>query len=129
GDGLAVEHAIERGDQVGRGVDQRAVEIEDEGAGRGHRVFARGPDGVVQGALTASWPGIAVRRTASLALAYARPSTSLPACQGKTWMPGSSPGMMENGLGVFAPHAAIPARQTTLDMRPRTGGLTRHLQW
>ena len=33
---LAVEHEIERGDQVGRGVDQRAVEIEDNGAGRGH---------------------------------------------------------------------------------------------
>jgi hypothetical protein len=28
--------------------------------------------------LHSSWPGIAVRRTASLPLAYARPSTSLP---------------------------------------------------
>ena len=40
GDGrqaFAVEHVIERGDQVGRGVDQRAVEIEDNSAGKGHR--------------------------------------------------------------------------------------------
>src|SRR4051812_46915714 len=34
---LAVEHEIERRDQVGRGVDEGAVEIEDEGAGKGHR--------------------------------------------------------------------------------------------
>ena len=34
---FAVEHEIERGDQVGRGVDQRAVEIEDNSAGKGHR--------------------------------------------------------------------------------------------
>ena len=33
---FAVEHEIERGDQVGRGVDQRAVEIEDNSAGKGH---------------------------------------------------------------------------------------------
>src|SRR2546429_9270274 len=41
-----------------------------------------------------SWPGIAVRRTASLPLAYARPSTScFFASTIKTWMPGTSPGM------------------------------------
>ena len=32
---FAAEHEIERGDQVGRGIDQRAVEIEDDDAGRG----------------------------------------------------------------------------------------------
>src|SRR5579863_2390831 len=38
-----------------------------------------------------SWPGIAVRRTASLPLAYARPSTSLlPKKESKTWITGSS---------------------------------------
>src|SRR6202011_763711 len=37
-----------------------------------------------------SWPGMAVRRTASLPLAYARPSTSFLL---KTWMPGTRPGM------------------------------------
>jgi len=38
-----------------------------------------------------SWPGIAVRRTVSLPLASARPSTSWR--RRKTWMPGTSPGM------------------------------------
>src|SRR5260221_371369 len=40
---------------------------------------------------TSSWPGIAVRRTASLPLAYARPSTSF-FCnrQRKAWMPGTT---------------------------------------
>ena len=42
---LAVEHVIERGDQVGRGIDQRAVEIEYDNAGRGHGTFAIGPGG------------------------------------------------------------------------------------
>ena len=39
GDGrqaFTVEREIERGDQVGRGVDQGAVEIEDNSAGKGH---------------------------------------------------------------------------------------------
>ena len=36
GHALAVEHVIERGDQVGRGIDQGAVEIEDNSAGKGH---------------------------------------------------------------------------------------------
>ena len=31
-----VEHVIERGDQVGRGVDEGAVEVEDNSAGKGH---------------------------------------------------------------------------------------------
>ena len=33
---FTVEHVIECGDQVGRGVDQGAVEIEDNGAGKDH---------------------------------------------------------------------------------------------
>ena len=33
---FTVEHEIERGDQVGRGIDERAVEIEDNSAGKGH---------------------------------------------------------------------------------------------
>jgi len=41
-----------------------------------------------------SWPGIAVQRTTSLPLAYARPSTSLLQDR-KTWMPGTRPGMTE----------------------------------
>src|SRR6202035_1435694 len=40
-----------------------------------------------------SWPGIAVQRTASLPLAYARPSTSFLRGRSKTWMPGTRPGM------------------------------------
>jgi hypothetical protein len=38
-----------------------------------------------------SWPGIAVRRTASLPLAYV-PAIHVLDAQ-KTWMPGTSPGM------------------------------------
>src|SRR5439155_9087422 len=33
---FTVEHEIERGDQVGRGVDEGAVKVEDNGAGKGH---------------------------------------------------------------------------------------------
>src|SRR5258708_31193030 len=44
-----------------------------------------------------SLPGIAVRRTASLPLAYARPSTSWPGKE-KTWMPGIKPGMTPERL-------------------------------
>ena len=33
---FAVEHEVERVDQVGRGIDQRAVKIEYNSAGRGH---------------------------------------------------------------------------------------------
>ncbi len=37
---FAREHEIERGDQVGGGVDQGAVEIEYQRAGKGHLEFA-----------------------------------------------------------------------------------------
>ena len=33
---FTAEHEIERGDQVGRGVDEGAVKVEDNGAGKGH---------------------------------------------------------------------------------------------
>jgi phosphoglycolate phosphatase-like HAD superfamily hydrolase len=33
---FTVEHEIERGNQVGRGVDEGAVEVEDNSAGKGH---------------------------------------------------------------------------------------------
>src|SRR5258706_5793840 len=50
-----------------------------------------------------SWPGIAVRRTASLPLAYA-PAIHAFSCAGsagKTWIPGTRPGMTEgNGFGT-----------------------------
>src|SRR5690349_12230425 len=39
--------------------------------------------GLVKSPLISSWPGIAVRRTASLPLAYARPSTSCLAAHSK----------------------------------------------
>ena len=39
---LAVEHEVERVDQVGRRIHQRAVEIEYNSAGRGHRQIAIG---------------------------------------------------------------------------------------
>src|ERR1700760_1966809 len=42
------------------------------------------------GIIRPSWPGVAVRRTASLPLAYARPSTSYLLHGRKTWMPGTS---------------------------------------
>ena len=45
---LAREHEIERADQVGRGVDQGAVEIEDDSAGRGHAETAIGLGAIVQ---------------------------------------------------------------------------------
>ena len=48
GKALAVEDVIERGDQVGRGVDERAVEIENNDAGRGHGALAIGPGAIVQ---------------------------------------------------------------------------------
>ena len=38
---FAVEHEIQRGDQVGRGVDERAVEIENNSAGKGMGIRAR----------------------------------------------------------------------------------------
>src|SRR5712671_6434674 len=48
-----------------------------------------------------SWPGIAVRRTASLRSPMSRPSTSFPS---KAWMRGTSPRMtMEHPL--VGPHA------------------------
>src|SRR5215472_12186152 len=53
-------------------------------------------DGRVNGLLkvSSSWPGIAVRRTASLPLACARPSRScFFQMAPKTWMPGTRPGM------------------------------------
>ena len=54
GHALAVEHVIERGDQVGRGVDQRAVEIEDNSAGKGHRNWLSVRRAVMQVAMAAS---------------------------------------------------------------------------
>ncbi|MGY4487199.1 hypothetical protein ACVWWR_006390 [Bradyrhizobium sp. LM3.2] len=39
---FAVEHVIERGDQVGRRIHKRAVEIEDDGVRRGHDPSATG---------------------------------------------------------------------------------------
>src|ERR1700686_4754019 len=53
-----------------------------------------------------SWPGLAVRRTASLPLAYARPSTSFLLLYTKTWMPGTRPGMTK-------------ARASALILRPQ----------
>jgi len=40
-----------------------------------------------------SWPGIAVRRTASLALAYVPAIHVFFRSKMKTWMPGMKPGM------------------------------------
>src|SRR5882757_11225517 len=45
---LAVEYEIERRDQVGRGVDEGAVEIEYKRAGEGHREFAIRGGGFMQ---------------------------------------------------------------------------------
>src|SRR5216684_4854791 len=63
-----------------------------------------------------SWPGIAVRRTASLPLARSRPKDGvasarlcpghprLPCCYAvKTWMPGTSPGMTRLAVGADCP--------------------------
>jgi hypothetical protein len=41
----------------------------------------------------ASWPGIAVRRTASLPLAYVPAIHVFDGPREKTWMPGTRPGM------------------------------------
>src|ERR1043166_7390145 len=46
------------------------------------------------------WPGLAVRRTASLPLAYARPSTSFLHGLPKTWMPATSAGMTTDRAGL-----------------------------
>ena len=40
GQALAFQHKVERIDQVGRGIYQRAIEIEDNGANRGHSTSA-----------------------------------------------------------------------------------------
>ena len=45
---LAIEHEIERVDQVGRGVDERAVEIEYDGAERRSSRIAIGPRSIMQ---------------------------------------------------------------------------------
>ena len=45
---FAVEHEIERGDQVGGGVDQGAVEVEDNGAREASCAFASGSRTVMQ---------------------------------------------------------------------------------
>ena len=37
GQALAFEHEVERGDEIGRGIHQRAVEIEYNSAGNSHR--------------------------------------------------------------------------------------------
>jgi hypothetical protein len=79
GDTLAVEHVVEGGDQIGRGIDQRAIEVEYDNAGRAHRH----------------------------SLAGARDS-----CKGP-------------GLG---PYTAVPARKTTLDMRPPIADSREHRQ-
>jgi hypothetical protein len=52
---LAVEHEVESIDQIGRGIHQRAVEIEYNNAGRGHAKIAIGPGAIVQ-ALRPSLP-------------------------------------------------------------------------
>src|ERR1700704_1558439 len=64
-----------------------------------------------------SWPGIAVGRTASLPLAYARPSTSSFALGlERTWMAGASPGMTVDGVTILAqPPLAENINRTPLD--------------
>ena len=60
------------------------------------------------GALTTSWPGIAVRRTASLRSPMSRAST--PYFASKAWMPATSAGMTNERLSgrvaVYAPPIA-----------------------
>ena len=48
GQALAVENKVERVDQVGRRIHERAVKIEHNGAGRGHREIAIGPRSIMQ---------------------------------------------------------------------------------
>ena len=45
---FAVEHEVERADQVGRGIDQRAVEIEYDNAGKGHGRIRYRPGRIAQ---------------------------------------------------------------------------------
>ncbi|MBA7691861.1 hypothetical protein ES703_100416 [subsurface metagenome] len=45
---LAMENVVEGVDQVRRGVDQRAIEIEYDNAGRGHGQVAIGPGRLLQ---------------------------------------------------------------------------------
>ena len=45
---LAVEDEIKRVDQVGRRIDERAIKIEYDGAGRGHPEIAIGPRPIMQ---------------------------------------------------------------------------------
>lgn len=47
---FAVEHVVQRGDQVGRRIHKRAVEIEDDGVRGGHGPSATGPVASTQGA-------------------------------------------------------------------------------
>src|ERR1700737_2012219 len=48
GQTLAVENEVERVDQVGRRIHQRAVKIEYNSAGKGHREIAIGPRAIMQ---------------------------------------------------------------------------------
>ncbi len=58
-----------------------------EGAGKIHEV-------------STSWPGIAVRRTASLSLAYVPTIHVLNFVCVKSWMPGIKPGMTKKGSAI-----------------------------
>src|SRR5580693_5489896 len=56
--------------------------------------------------LRSSWPGKAVRRTASLPLAYARPSTTFSPEESKTRMPGTR---LRRGYAGPLAHSAAEA--------------------
>ncbi len=67
GQALAVENEVERVDQVGRRIDERAVKIEHNGAGRGHRkslsvrgaIMQVGTTGICHGQRSARQPKVA----------------------------------------------------------------------
>jgi len=73
-----------------------------------HELNSINPDLVAamdaRGLVFSSWPGIAVRRTASLPLAYV-PAIDIFACAetGKTWMPGTRPGITATLNCFFKP--------------------------
>src|SRR5439155_5780972 len=102
--------ATRAGEQRSGGRDRRGVADRDMahvadqvGDHGGEQLFVAKRLFVVHGKISpSSWPGIAVRRTASLRSPMSRPSTSWRQ-ERKTWMPGTRPGMTNERVGLRRP--------------------------
>jgi hypothetical protein len=85
------------GDRVRQIIDRMAEAVVD--------LFIEGCECLIAAKVShlSSWPGIAVRRTASLPLAYVPTIHVLLFRDAKTWMPGTRPGMTRPNI-TQCPH-------------------------